>query len=170
MLHGKKGFVVGFISATLLSAVVVYAAGEIYTPVRTWIADPALYNLDSHDGVRVLADIAPGTAVQMLEVGTRLNAMNGAVKRKNWDHATYQLEEMAAALETLQVTRPSRAVAIQAFLDTQIAPVATAITAQDKAAFGAALATMTAACTQCHADSGKSFLVVKVGKSSAPIE
>jgi hypothetical protein len=170
MLHGKKGFVVGFISATLISAVVVYAAGEIYTPSRSWIADPALYNLDSHDGVRVLADIAPGTAVQMLEVGVRLNSMNGAVKKKNWDHATYQLEEMQSALEKVSVTRPNRALQIQEFLDTQIAPVAAAITAQDKAAFQSALAGMVTACTQCHVETNHGYLVVKVGKSAAPIE
>lgn len=123
MLQGKKGYVFGFLSATLLSTVVVYAAGEIYTPSRTWIADPMLYNLDSHDGVRVLADIAPGTAVQMLEVGTRLNAMNGAVKKKNWDHASYQLDEMVSALETLKVTRPNRVLQIDAFLAAQLVPM-----------------------------------------------
>lgn len=172
MLHGKVGFVAGFISATVLCGAVVYAAGEIYTPTSggNWIRDIAKYNPDSADQINVLGDIAPNAAVQMLEVGTRVNAMNGAVKRKNWAHAAYQLDEMQAALRKLQVTRPSRAVLIQAFLDTAITPVSAAITAEDKAAFQAALTTMTTACTQCHSDSGFGYLVVKVGKSSAPIE
>lgn len=173
MIQGRKGFVVGFVTASLLSgAVAVYSAGEIYTPKSSgnWIRDAGVYNPTSADQVNVLGDIAPGTAVQMLEIGQRLNAMNGAAKKKNWAHAAYQLEEMEAAFEKLQVTRPSRAVAIQAFLDANVPGLSAAITAGDKALYTSALETLTSACTQCHSDSGFNYLVVKVGKSSAPIE
>lgn len=170
MLKGKSGFLTGFVSASVLCSAVVWAAGEIYTPTRTWIQDTMKYNPASADQINVLADLAPGTGVQMLEVGQRLNALNGAAKKQNWDHATYQLDELVAALEVIQVTRPNRAVLIQDFIDTKTPDVYAAITAGDKAAFKTALETMTAACTQCHTDTGHGFLVVKVGKSSAPIE
>jgi hypothetical protein len=169
MLKGKSGFLTGFVSAAVLSSAVVWAAGEIYTPTRTWIQDALKYNPASADQINVLADIAPGTAVQMLEIGQRLNALNGAAKKQNWAHAEYQLDEMVAAFETLQITRPSREAAILAFLPSTTAVYA-AITAEDKAAFKTALESMTAACNQCHVNSGKGFLVVKIGKSSAPIE
>lgn len=173
MLQAKRGFVAGFVAASVLSgAVVVYSAGEIYTPKSSgnWIRDALVYNPTSADQVNVLGDIAPGTAVQMLEVGQRLNAMNGAAKKKNWAYASYQLDEMVSALEKLKVTRPSRAVAIQAFLDANVPGLEAAIVSADKATYQAALETTVAACTQCHEDSGFGFLTVKVGKSTSPIE
>lgn len=173
MLQGKRGFVAGFVVASVLSgAVVVYSAGEIYTPKSSgnWIRDALVYNPTSADQVNVLGDIAPGTAVQMLEIGQRLNAMNGAVRKKNWAYAAYQLEEMEAAFEKLQVTRPSRAAAIQSFLDANVPTLSAALVSMDKATYQAALETTVAACTQCHTNSGFNYLTVKVGKSTSPIE
>jgi len=168
MLNGKRHFIGGFILGALVCGSVAVYAG-VYVPKTTWISNALLYS-DTTDQISVLADIQPSTAVVMQEVGLRFNSLDAAGKKQNWDFATYQVEEMTAALEKLSVTRPSRKAAIDAFIAASLPAVTSAITAQDKAAFKSVMTQLANDCTACHTGSGKTFLPVKAGKSAMPIK
>ncbi len=168
MLNGKRHFIGGFVLGALVCGSVAVYAG-VYVPTTAWISNALLYS-DTTDQINVLADIQPGTAVLMQEVGLRFNSLDAAGKKQNWDFATYQVEEMTAAMEKLGVTRPSRKAALDAFIAASLPAVTSAIAAQDKAAFKTAMTTLATDCTTCHVNSGKGFLPVKAGKSAMPIK
>lgn len=173
MRNGKGGFIKGFVVATLLcGAGVVFAVGEIYTPTSTWIQDPLKYAPGSNDQINVLADLQPGKADIMFDVGMRLNVLNAAGKKQNWQLAAFEAHEIEKTLDKLMITRPALAADLQNFITTSLDPVYAAATAvtPDKAVFKAALGTMVEACTSCHVLYGEDYLVVKLGKSALPLE
>jgi len=168
----KKEFAAGLVLGVLLGGVVIaLAAPGIYVPQSggDWIRDPAVYQPGTDDQINVLADIQPGGAFQMMEVGLRFNALNLAGKKKNWGFAAHESHELEEAMDKLGVTRPALKVSLEAFIVNDLVAVNNAITAQDKAQFKAAMKAVTAACNACHVSFGKSYLEVKTGKSAFPI-
>lgn len=173
MQSGTAGFVKGFVVATLLgSAGVVLAVGEIYTPTSTWIQDAGKYAPGSNDQINVLADLQPGKADLMFDVGLRANVLNTAGKKQNWALAAFEAHEIEKTLEKLMITRPALATDLEDFILNDLDPVHAAATAvtPDKAVFKAALDTMVAACNSCHVAYGESHLTVKLGKSALPLQ
>lgn len=169
----RSGFVKGFVLAALLcSAGVVLAVGEIYTPSTTWIQDGAKYAPGSNDQINVLADLQPGAAETMFNVGLRLNVLNTAGKKQNWALATHEIEEIEEALDRLIVTRPGLAGDIEGFITASLDPVLAAASAPtpDKAAFKTALNGLVTGCNGCHSLYGEDHIVVKLGKSALPLE
>lgn len=169
----RSGFVQGFVVAALLaSAGVVLALGELYTPSTTWIQDAMKYAPGTSDQVNVLADLQPGKAEIMFDVGLRMNALNSAGKKQNWGLAEHQIGEIEEAFDRLMVTRPELTTDLEAFLTTSLAPVYAAVTAPtpDKAVFKTALADMVTACNTCHTTYGEDFLTIKLGKTALPLE
>lgn len=173
MLTGKGQFITGFVLGSLLcGSAAVFAVGELYTPKSggNWIRDALVYAPDTADQINVLADIQPGAAVLMQEVGLRLNALNSAGKKQNWEFAAYEAHEIGKALEKLKVTRPALATTLTSFITNSVAPVEAAATAADKATFQTTFGALVDACTSCHVDYDMGFLVVKPGKSAFPIQ
>lgn len=170
MFAGRHRFTAGFVLGSLLCGSVAVYAG-IYVPQSSgnWIRDTNNYS-DATDQINVLGDIQPGAAVLMQEIGLRFNSLDAAGKKQNWGFADYQLDEMTKALTKLGVTRPTRKAALDAFIAASLPAVASAVAAQDKAAFKDAMTTLAADCTTCHVNSGKGFLPVKAGKSAMPIK
>ena len=166
MFKGKKGFLAGFVCATVMGATIVYS----YTtsPDGDWIRDAGNYPTVT-DQINVLGDIAPG-AVLMQEVGLRLNAINAAAKKQNWGFAEYEADEMGEALERMAITRPEFASALDAFVTSSVADLQSAIATHDKGTALAAVGTTANACTACHISTGNDFLTVKIGKSALPIQ
>jgi len=177
MRNGKRNFIAGFATGALLcGSVAVFAGVYVTSEDGDWIRNPANYS-DATDQINVLGDIAPGGGVIMQEIGLRLNAMAAAGKKQNWGYAEYEAKEMEEAMAKLSITRPGMAAPLQAFIDTNLAPVNDAITAADKTAFKDALGNMANACTGCHiaqaaahGEPAIAALVVKIGKSALPIQ
>ena len=169
----KRGFITGFVVATVLvGAVAAYSVGELYTPNPDgdWIRDPSTYAPGTGDQINVLGDLAPGAAEVMFVVGQRLNTLAMAGKKQNWELAAFEAEEIEEAFDRLMITRPGMATDLEAFLTGSLEPVITAVTNHDKTAFATARDTMVAACTTCHQTYGVGFMVVKPGKSGSPFK
>lgn len=169
----RRGFARGFVLASLLgSAGLVFAVGEIYAPSTTWIQDAGKYAPGSDDAIHVLADLQPGKADLMFDVGLRLNVLNTAGKKQNWALAAHEVHEIEETLDKLMVTRPALEGDLEAFILASLDPVYDAATAPtpDKAAFKAAMAGLVTGCNNCHTLYGETHLVVKLGKSALPLE
>lgn len=173
MHNEKRGFLKGFVTATiLLGAIGAYAVGELYTPnpEGDWIRDAGVYAPGTADQINVLGDLQPGAAEQMFTVGHRLNTLAMAGKKSNWEIAAFEAEEIEEAFDRLMITRPAMAVELEAFLTDKLAPVMTAIGNSDKTAFDAAFPAAVAGCNSCHVANGVGFMVVKPGKSTEPLK
>lgn len=168
-----SGFAMGFIAASLLvGAGVVLAVGEIYTPTSNWIADITKYAPGSNDQVNVLADLQQGASEVMFDVGLRLNVLNSAGKKQNWDLVAHEADEIEESFDRLMITRPDLSTDLENFITTRIDPLVAVATAPtpDKAAFKLALGNLVSSCTGCHQLYGEDAFVVKLGKSALPLE
>ncbi|MBI3841159.1 MAG: hypothetical protein HY297_04295 [Thaumarchaeota archaeon] len=82
-----------------------------------------------------LAEIQPGMATIMKEVGERYGACYHAAKGGNWKLASYHLNMVRVAFKTAKVTRPKFLDDLNAFDSEYLLPVFKAIQAQDWKAF-----------------------------------
>lgn len=168
-----SGFAMGFVAASLLvGAGAVLAVGEIYTPATNWIQNALKYAPGSNDQVNVLADLQQGAAEVMFDVGLRLNVLNSAGKKQNWDLVTHEAEEIEESFDRLMITRPDLSTDLENFITSRIDPLVAVASAPapDKAAFKTALGTLVASCTGCHQLYGEDAFVVKLGKSALPLQ
>ncbi|QQG48174.1 MAG: hypothetical protein HY247_05300 [archaeon] len=85
-----------------------------------------------------LAEIQPGMAAIMKEVGERYSACYYAAKGGNWKLAAYQLNMVRVSFRTAKVTRPKFTEDLNAFDSEYLLPVFKAIQSQDWAEFEAA--------------------------------
>lgn len=102
------------------------------------------------DRTLALWNIQPGLGTVMIEYGNRMARMYFAANAGNWDMARYQLAEMIEIQEVGETTRPARAPMLKAFEGSFLAPVETAIEAQNAAAFTTSFTNMVGGCNGCH--------------------
>ncbi len=82
-----------------------------------------------------LAQIQPGMAAIMKEVGERYTSTYYAAKGGNWKLAAYHLNMVRSAFKTANVTRPKFKEDLAAFDSEYLLPIFKAIQAQDWAEF-----------------------------------
>lgn len=116
------------------------AVGEIYTPATNWIQNALKYAPGSNDQVNVLADLQQGAAEVMFDVGLRLNVLNSAGKKQNWDLVTHEAEEIEESFDRLMITRPDLSTDLENFITSRIDPLVAVASAPapDKTALGSA--------------------------------
>lgn len=105
------------------------------------------------DRTLALWNIQPGLGTVMIEYGNRMDRMYFAANAGNWDMAKYQLDEMIEIQEVGETTRPGRSPMLKAFESGFLAPVNTAIMAQDAGTFTTSFNSMIGGCNGCHAAS-----------------
>ena len=109
-----------------------------------------------------LADIQPGTAVQMKEVGDRLWVLYYAGIDGNWELAEYQIHEAESAISKLDITRPKRQELFKAFIDEDVEPLHEAVDSKDADGFKATFDEVVKSCNACHKKEKKAFIKWKV--------
>ena len=114
------------------------------------------------DRVERLNRITPSTSDIMFQVGHRYQDLYWAAKLGKWSFAEYQLEEIEAMLETLQVAVPKRAATTQVFLDQGLEGFETAFKNQDWKAFQGAFKNMHDQCMACHVANDHDFIVLPI--------
>lgn len=110
--------------------------------------------------VERLNRITPSTSDIMFQVGHRYQDLYWAAKLGKWSFAEYQLEELEALLETLQVAVPKRAATTQVFLDQGLEGFEAAFRDQDWQAFQGAFRTLREQCMACHVANDHDFIVL----------
>jgi hypothetical protein len=112
------------------------------------------------------ARFTPGLHTLMAELGARHAALWFAGEAGNWPLADYMAHELEELVEEIEELHPVyREVQVAAMLRETTVPaveqVEEAVEAGDAAAFAAAFDRLTAACNQCHAASGRGFIVMQ---------
>ncbi len=115
-----------------------------------------------------MAKLAPGTAVNMAEIGYRWWVLYYAGVDGNWDLASYQLEEAEEAMERISVTRPKQKEDLEAFLDTNMDPMEKAIGAKDANQFKTAFDSAIKGCNSCHKKKDKSYIHWQIPTEKPP--
>jgi cytochrome c1 len=139
------------IQGSLLALALVFAA-----------AAGASEDASLEDRVERLSRITPSTSDIMFQVGHRYQDLYWAAKLGKWSFAEYQLEELEALLETLQVAVPKRAATTQVFLDQGLEGFETAFKNQDWQAFQGAFKTLREQCMACHVANDHDFIVLPI--------
>ncbi|HSJ48724.1 MAG TPA: hypothetical protein VLA26_07750 [Gammaproteobacteria bacterium] len=139
------------IQGSLLALALVFAA-----------AAGASEEASLEDRVERLNRITPSTSDIMFQVGHRYQDLYWAAKLGKWSFAEYQLEEIEAMLETLQVAVPKRAATTQVFLDQGLEGFETAFKDQDWKAFQGAFKNMHDQCMACHVANDHDFIVLPI--------
>lgn len=85
-----------------------------------------------------LAEIQPGMAALMKEVGQRFTQTYYAAKGGNWKLAAHTLNQVRSAFRTARTTRPKHAVDLSAYDKEYLLPIFKAIRDQDWREFEAA--------------------------------
>ena len=119
------------------------------------------------DQVERLNSLTPNTAGIMFQVGHRYQDLYWAARLGKWEFAEYQLEELEALLETLQVAVPRRAPSTQVFLDQGLEGFEAAFKARDWNAFQQAFRNMHEHCMVCHAANDHAFIKVPAEPATA---
>ena len=109
-----------------------------------------------------LADIQPGTAVQMKEVGDRLWVVYYAGIDGNWELAEYQIHEAESAISKLDITRPKRLELFKAFTEEDMKPLHEAVDSKDADGFKAAFDKVVKACNACHKKEDHGYILWKI--------
>lgn len=164
VFKGVPAFWAGVVVGGLLlgGGAVVYS----YTHTPNWIDDTSKYTNDT-DKINVLSDIAPGGGTMMIEIGTRMNSINGAGKKKNWALVDYEIKEMGEAMEVLATTRPALESSLDAIQSGALADLQAAAASHSAGAFKQKYNALVTACNGCHAAQGKPFIVFKPNPSAA---
>ena len=85
-----------------------------------------------------IAQIQPGMATLMKEVGERYTGTYYAAKGGNWKMAAHQLNQVRAAFRTAKVTRPKYAADLETYEKEYLQPIFKSIHDQDWTRFEAA--------------------------------
>ena len=89
-----------------------------------------------------------------------------AGKLKNWELATYEVDEIRASLESAADLYRGIPVELATNTADPILALGKAIETKDSAMFAKAYSELTAACNACHAGIGRGFIVMQVPSSS----
>lgn len=89
-----------------------------------------------------------------------------AGKRRNWDLASYELEQMKASFADVGALYPGIPVADMTPMSPPVAKLADAIRDKNGEVFTRAYAEMTKACNDCHQAIGRRYIVIRVPDSS----
>jgi len=112
-----------------------------------------------------IAKIQPGLGVIMIEFGHRYYLAYYAAKTKNWDLASYELDEMIEAIEVAEVTRPEYKKLLQGFEHTYIDKLLEAIKEKNLSKVDKLFAKTTKGCNNCHIETKHSFIKYKLPKN-----
>jgi hypothetical protein len=115
-----------------------------------------------------LAQVQPGLARIMPEVGARIWKCYYAGKARNQPLARFQLKEAVNLMETGVVLRPKYRHTMGAFLETEASRVAKAIESEDWDEFEEAFHVMVARANVLHANYEKPYLVWKIPEFPPP--
>ncbi|HYM51752.1 MAG TPA: hypothetical protein VET65_14425 [Candidatus Limnocylindrales bacterium] len=106
-----------------------------------------------------LAELQPGLAELMPQVGDRYWIAYYAAKGGNWALAAYQLRHLSQLLRKGAITRPKHAANLIEYEQTSIGPLMQAIKARDFLAFERAYQAGIALANQLHRDLGHPDIV-----------
>ncbi len=106
-----------------------------------------------------IAEMQPGLATLMLQVGDRYWTMYYAAKGGNWPLARHEVNEMRALMRTGAITRPRYANQLNTFMSSQMDALAKAVAAQDFAAFDVAFKKAAEVANAYHVDTGHSEIL-----------
>lgn len=106
--------------------------------------------------------VQPKFAIPMREYGQRFTNMYYAAREGNWGLAAYMLNYMKAAMKPASITKPDEYNTLQAWQDTNLAPLVDAMEKKDFAAFRAAFDKTIGACNSCHDSMGYSYVDYKL--------
>lgn len=109
-----------------------------------------------------LAQVQPGLASLMLEVGNRFWRCYHAAQAENRRLARFQLSEGTKLLKRCAIVRPQYGEDISGFIETEVASLRTAIEAGDWAGFSVAFSAMTESVNRLHEVWNHGYLVWKV--------
>lgn len=113
-----------------------------------------------------LAEIQPGMAAIMKEVGERFTQTYYAAKGGNWKLAAYHLNQLRAAFKTGKMTRPKFAEDLTAFDQEYLQPIFKAIHRQDWSEFEEAFKKAEAGSDFYHDKRGYPFIRYMLPKDS----
>jgi len=131
------------------------------------VAGCAPDSADRDERIREMeARFTPGLHSLMAELGTRHGALWFAGEAGNWPLAGYMVHELEELVEEIEQLHPVyHEVQVAAMLRETTMPAVEqleeATEAGDGAAFAVAFDRLTAACNQCHAASGRGFIVMQ---------
>lgn len=141
----------GTLSAALLT--LAACAGAQAEPEADWRkSDSQARKLE------MLTRALPSASRIMIEMGERYKNLYWAGKLGYWEFAEYQLEEMEALVELLQVTSPKHAADAEAFLEAAFEGLEEAVEQRDWEPFERGFARLRAECMACHAKHDHGFI------------
>ena len=105
-----------------------------------------------------IADLLPGMARLMEEVGRRYWTLYYAAKAGNWELARYMESEMEKVLGNVRIVRPKYKDDVAAFIAERLKPLSAAIDARDFRAFDEAYRRGIEASDVYHEKYAKSFI------------
>ena len=106
-----------------------------------------------------IAEIQPGMARLMAEVGDRWWIMYYAAKAGAWQMARHQYSELSKAMQMAGVTRPKHHISLEGYTVAKLKPVEATIRAKDWPAFEAAFNEATDAANEMHVELGYEYIV-----------
>lgn len=109
-----------------------------------------------------LAQVQPGLAALMLEIGNRFWRCYHAARAENRRLARFQLSEGTKLLKRCVVLRPQYEADVARFIEDDLGPLRAAIEAADWTQFSVAFAAMTESVNRLHDVWNHGFLVWKV--------
>lgn len=115
--------------------------GALTTPAASSLSETRGKTPHGEISIDQLAEIQPGMAAIMKEVGERYTNAYYAAKGGNWKMAAHQLNQVRAAFRTGRVTRPKYADDLVTFDKEYLQPIFRAIHEQDWEAFESAFET-----------------------------
>ena len=121
------------------------------------------------DGEKIdkLVKVMPGASNLMLQMGDRYRNLYWAAQQKKWEFAAYQAEEMEDLIETLQITRPKRAVTARDFQNKVYPKIIKAAESGKWKVFESAFNDLRQACLECHAMNDHAFITLPPVPKSA---
>ena len=118
------------------------------------------------DKIAKLLSVMPGASVIMLQMGERYKNLYWAAKQGKWAFAEYQIEEMEDLIETLKITRPTRAKTASEFQQLVFPAVPDAIKKHGWKTFAPAFEQLRNQCMACHAKNDHAFITLPIPKSA----
>jgi len=105
-----------------------------------------------------IADVQPGMARLMKEVGERYHVLYYAAKGGNWGLAQYELNAVTSILKTGSMLRPKYSQDITSFTQATLQPMSESIKAKDWNKFDAAYKTSVAEANKLHEKYGYEYV------------
>ncbi|HDP89510.1 MAG TPA: hypothetical protein ENN42_06080 [Thioalkalivibrio sp.] len=146
----KKGWILAALAALMMTTAVADDHKQ-----KDWRKDGS-----DTEKLENLVKAVPSTARIMIEMGERYKNLYWAARQEKWEFAEYQVEEIEALTELLQITRPSRAATAQDFLDEGFEKFEAAFEKQEWEPFYKAFDHMRAQCVICHARNDYAFIIL----------